>query len=298
LVRSWSGVIWEHQNQEFDYWVFADDDIEIGCSTGLHSTYPRARARIRASIIYKVGFTEQDGGRLRKQSKKRYTWTFQECTTASASASAAAPPAQPPIDLMTGPPILTTKTRSVSLVWSFTTGKQSVEMNGKEVWFGRQSGASVLSHSWKTYNEDGSVALRLEILATRRAPKHVAPNFCSHDLMLNGQIFEELPSIIGGDENMGDPSSTAAVSMVDLPKSIVEILYPEGYPRMGKDTSCFFVNPSRHTLVERQIWLLLAFVPFLFVVHYLWMLMLLTSSTRVTEGITFAWAAGSVDKRS
>jgi hypothetical protein len=35
---------------------------------------------------------------------------------------------------------------------------------------------------------------------------------------------------------MGDPSSTAAVSMVDLPKSIVEILvYPEGYPRMGKD---------------------------------------------------------------
>jgi hypothetical protein len=145
------------------------------------------------SLYNKVGFTEQDGERLRKQSKKRYTWTFQECTTASAAAAAAAapPPAQPPrIDLMTGPPILTTKTHSVSLVWSFKTGRQSVEMNGKEVWFGRQSGASVFSHSWKTYNEDGSVALRLEILATRRALKHLAPNnFRSHDLMINGQTF-------------------------------------------------------------------------------------------------------------
>lgn len=185
--------------------------------------------------LFKVDFVEEDAGKLRKQAKQRFTWTFQSTETGAAPPPPPPPPpsedllgsagdflALPPSQNITPTmPEAVTKTHSVCLTWSYTTGKQLVEMNGEEVWFGRKPGAAVFSHSWTS--RDGS--LRLEILATRKAPvRNVAPDFRCHDLMINGRLFEDLPSING---DQGTHSTT--ISQFDLPRSIVDILYPDGY---------------------------------------------------------------------
>lgn len=183
-----------------------------------------------SATIQKVDFIEDDVGKVRKQSKKRVTWTFQ-VTTAQASNTTTALVEAQTAGLLDGPatqrhPPAAQKMYSVSLLWSLKTGKQHIEMNGEEVWFDRKPGASVCSHAWTT--SDG--LLRLEVLATGRAPKrHVAPDFRSYDLMINGRIFEELPSLEQGTTSSYDPTSAAAVSSLDAPKSIVDILYPDGY---------------------------------------------------------------------
>ena len=203
-------------------------------------------ATMTLESIYKVDFEKEDVGKLRKKTKQRLTWTFQLNTAKTAPSSVAAATAAPvpdviPQDLLGGdmialppapsqtppaPPQMVTRTdnqtHSVSLIWSIHSGEQRVEMDGDEVWFGRKQGASVFSHKWTT--PDG--LLRFEILASSTAPKrNVAPGFRPHDLMINGRAFDELPSSDGSSGDYMDE----AISTLDLPKSIVDILYPEGY---------------------------------------------------------------------
>jgi hypothetical protein len=92
-------------------------------------------------------------------------------------------------------------------------------MNGQTIWFGRRPGGAVLSHAWL---EDD---LELEVLGSSQAPKrHVSPGFRCFDLMINGRTFEELP-ILG----KHDATPLATIAAADLPTSVVEILYPDGY---------------------------------------------------------------------
>jgi hypothetical protein len=183
--------------------------------------------------LYKVDFVEEDVGRKVKQSKKRVTWTFQLDIARTVASEPEAEQA-PFLSDVASPPstaLVTTETKtqtlaySVSLIWSLKSGKQQVEMNDGEeqVWFDRKPGASVCSHAWTT--RDG--LLQLEVLATGRAPKrHVAPDFRCYDLMINGRAFDDLPSL---NEDRSFSREPVPVSSVDLPRSIVEILYPTGY---------------------------------------------------------------------
>ena len=211
--------------------------------------------------IYKIECVEENVGRIRDVSKKWVTWRFQVVEDSGMGPPHPPPTTHeevaPPIDLLSSPsPLLllpspstteptlsdfpmepstpvpptttstttttTTRTYSVSVTWSFTSGKQEIQMNGQIVWFGRRSGGSILSHAW---SEDD---LQLEVLGTSLIPnkRHVSHAFRCFDLMINGRTFDELP-IRGKQE--GIPSLTTTIATADLPKSVVEILYPNGY---------------------------------------------------------------------
>lgn len=185
--------------------------------------------------LYKVAFDEEDVGRVRKESKKRITWTFQ---LAPSPAEPVIPesrelclldaPDETPAPQPTPAPI-EPKMYSVTLVWSVNTGKQQVEFNGEEIFFGRKQGSSVFSHAFTTRDN-----LRLEVLATCRPPKrHVAPDFRAYDLMINGHLFHSLPAL----NVEAFANSETGASSIDLPRSIIEVLYPNGYtwedPRTG-----------------------------------------------------------------
>lgn len=156
-------------------------------------------------LLYRYQFSEEDVGKLRKESKKNMTWTFQRVVP---SAHGTAP---------------ATSTHAVSLIWSVKTGKQEVVMDDEQVWFGRQRGAAVFSHAWISRQ-----GLKMEVMATTRTvpSRHVAPDFRHHDLVINGQLFDKLP-VVG--EHMTAVVETSGERALDLPRSIIEILYPERY---------------------------------------------------------------------
>lgn len=97
-------------------------------------------------------------------------------------------------------------------------------MNNEPIWFGRKQGAAVFSHAW--ISREG---LELEILATTRkvSARHVAPDFRNYDLVINGRLFDTLP-VVGGADTMSHSMDDQEPAL-DLPRSIVEILYPNGY---------------------------------------------------------------------
>lgn len=133
------------------------------------------------------------------------TWTFQRVIP---SADGTAP---------------ATSTHAVSLIWSVKTGKQEVVMDDEQIWFGRQRGAAVFSHAWLSRQ-----GLKMEVMATTRTvpSRHVAPEFRHHDLVINGQLFDKLPGVGEYATAVIEADSEPAL---DLPRSILEILYPEGY---------------------------------------------------------------------
>ena len=101
-------------------------------------------------------------------------------------------------------------------------------MDGAEqVWFGRRRGASVFDYSWET--RDG-IPLKLNIMGTS-APK-LYKNFRCYDLIINGQIFANLPQYPGtADFGTVVPEVVDEEEAFDdgRPKSIFEIFYPNGY---------------------------------------------------------------------
>jgi len=107
----------------------------------------------------------------------------------------------------------------ISLIWSKTTGKQQIEMDGTLIWFGRNPGRSVLDHNWTTRDE----RLKLHLLATC-APK-VNENFRNFDLVINGQLFAALPHYGREGSNAPIPPPVGKDNL----NSIIQILYPDGY---------------------------------------------------------------------
>lgn len=112
---------------------------------------------------------------------------------------------------------------TVRLIWSKKTGKQVVEMDDKEEWFGRQKGASIVSHKWETGG------IRYHVLATRATPnnaKKSVPEFRKYELLINGQSFSSLPMQDGTLPSTQEPSTDGETT---TPHSILDILYPDGY---------------------------------------------------------------------
>jgi hypothetical protein len=222
------------------------------------NSHPQGDSKIQN--IYKIEFVEENVGRIREESKKWLTWRFQvidavittppspadeEATLPidllSSSPPLLLPPTEPtpPDTQMEPPPVPTATARiySVSVTWSFASGKQEIQMNGQVVWFGRRSGGSILSHAW---SEDD---LQLEVLGTSHVPKrHVSHGFRCFDLMINGRRFDELP-VLGKQEVI--PLTTIATA--DLPISVVEILYPNGYVWTPSNMDSNDPNSYRYT---------------------------------------------------
>eukprot|EP00536_Pseudo-nitzschia_multiseries_P006731 jgi/Psemu1/15946/gm1.15946_g len=152
--------------------------------------------------MYQISYSEEDVGRMVKSSKIRITWEFVGNNG---------------------------RRHEIVLSWSKTTGKQKICMDGAEIWFGRNKGRSVLDHNWTTQDE----TLKLHVMATCAPPMNAT--FRSFDLMINGQLFINLPQ---HDSQSEDPTYFAPL----LPmgnnhlNSIIQILYPNGYaPPLDKD---------------------------------------------------------------
>jgi hypothetical protein len=140
--------------------------------------------------LIQISFVVNNAGKKRPTSKKRITWTFGQGA----------------------------EQHTVSFTWSKRSGKQRVDMDGTEVWFGRKKSASVFFHKWTTRE-----GMHLHILATTKTPKkNVSPEFRKYDLMINSQVFANLPFQDGSKppERQGDSR---------MPASIVDIIYPTGY---------------------------------------------------------------------
>lgn len=147
--------------------------------------------------IYKVGYQEENVGKMVKHSKTRVSWKF-ACGK---------------------------RQHLVVLTWSKSTGKQEIAMDGASVWFGRNKGRSVLDHNWTTADD----TLKLHVLATC-APK-LSPNFRSYDLVINGQLFASLPPHnyfdgFGDAEETEPPEGTNDKNNIS---SIIQVLFPDGY---------------------------------------------------------------------
>jgi len=174
--------------------------------------------------VYRVSYEEENVGKMVKHSKTRITWKF-VCHGG--------------------------RRHAVELVWSKSTGKQEILMDGASIWFGRNKGRSVLDHNWTTPDE----SLKLHVLATC-APK-LSKDFRSNDLLINGQLFASLPttsiSISDNPEESEMETPWTAVHEYDKnnPKSIIQILYPEGYsPPVDKNKRQQQQQQQRQEVVE------------------------------------------------
>jgi len=153
--------------------------------------------------IQQVHFSEEKIGRMNKNNKLRISWGFVLQLSDDAQHTE----------------------HNITLIWSKSTGKQQIDMDGTEIWFGRNQGRSILDHNWKT--RDGR--LRLHLLATC-APK-VNENFRNYDLLINGQLFVSLPHY-----GKGIIAPIPPPMGQDNLNSIIQILYPNGYvPPVDKD---------------------------------------------------------------
>jgi hypothetical protein len=138
------------------------------------------------TLLIQISFVVDNAGKKRPTSKKRITWTFGQAAGA--------------------------EQHTVSFTWSKRSGKQRVDMDGTEVWFGRKTSASVFFHKWTTRE-----GMHLHILATTKTPKkNVLPEFRKYDLMINNQVFANLPFQDGTKppERQGD--SRMPASIVDI----------------------------------------------------------------------------------
>ena len=87
------------------------------------------------ATVCQTSYSEENVGKIKKTSKVRITWNF--ITRGHFK-------------------------HQIVLSWSKTTGKQLIQMDGQDVWFGRNKGRSVLDHHWETADE----RLSLHLLAT------------------------------------------------------------------------------------------------------------------------------------
>lgn len=148
-----------------------------------------------------VSYLVENVGRMVKSSKIRITWDFVSNDG---------------------------REHKVVLVWSKTTGKQEIRMDGTEVWFGRNKGRSVLDHNWKTQD----VSLKLHVLATCAPPMN--ETFRNYDLVINGQLFANMPHC--GRDGSNFAPVPPPMENDNLNNSIIQILYPNGYvPPLDKE---------------------------------------------------------------
>mmetsp|Transcript_12855 Transcript_12855/g.30062 ORF Transcript_12855/g.30062 Transcript_12855/m.30062 type:complete len:237 (+) Transcript_12855:214-924(+) len=153
--------------------------------------------------MYQISYSEESVGRIWKSSKIRTTWEFLGNNG---------------------------RRHKIILAWSKATGKQTLLMDGTEVWFGRNKGRSVLDHNWTTQDE----SLKLHVLASCAPPMNAT--FRNFDLVINGQLFVDLPQYDTRSEGSTYLAPILPPTGNISHNSIIQVLYPKGYvPPMDKD---------------------------------------------------------------
>eukprot|EP00934_Nitzschia_sp_Nitz4_P004309 Nitzschia sp. Nitz4//scaffold61_size107673//71490//73388//NITZ4_004246-RA/size107673-snap-gene-0.118-mRNA-1//-1//CDS//3329555743//4299//frame0 len=112
----------------------------------------------------------------------------------------------------------------VDIVWSITSGKRQISMDGKEVHFS-SSRAGVLDFSWTTRGNHV-----IKVLCHAAAPMTPTPGFRQYDLFIDGQSFFNMPKVYelgikgsvpsrvpGGYSNPTSPVSYESGSMRGVP---------------------------------------------------------------------------------
>ena len=131
--------------------------------------------------IYQIDFSNRDVGKRKPKSKKEVTFRF----------------------------AVNNKEYDLVLNWSFSSGKQSIFVNGIEERFARKGGASILD---ETFQHDGHT---FQLIGTRIKPKGASFNFQCYELLINGSLFSNCPR---AGETQPGPSNQG--------ESILDILYP------------------------------------------------------------------------
>jgi len=141
--------------------------------------------------INQVEYSEQEVGKHSKKSKKEVTFRFL---------------------------VNTTKDYEVVLKWSFTSGKQTVSVNGEEKALTKRAGASVLDCK---FEHDG---LQLQVIGCQKPPLKASRNyFRCFELLINGIIFSACPSVNEGAAAL----AAGTVAFEDNAESILDIFYPD-----------------------------------------------------------------------
>jgi len=165
----------------------------------LSSAFVDAGDNSSNTSLLQVSFNVEDIGKHRATSKKKVTWVFQ-----------------------TGE-----QQQVVVLVWAKQSGKHNVLINGKEEWFGRKKGSSVISHQWETSGEQYHVFASSVTPTGMKNRGEGLPPFRKYDLLINGRLFANLPFSQNGDRTnyiYNDQESFGRQS-----SSIFAVLYPDGY---------------------------------------------------------------------
>lgn len=133
--------------------------------------------------IHQLDYSEEEVGKRSAKSKKEVTFRFV---------------------------VNSTKEYEVVLKWSFSSGKQTLLVNGEEKSFSENSGASVFDC---TVEHDG---LQLQLIGCQKPPTTASPNyFRCFELLINGMIFSACPT--AGLES----------TMDDNVESVLDIFYPD-----------------------------------------------------------------------
>ena len=134
-----------------------------------------------STAINQIDYSERDVGKMNPESKREVAFRF----------------------------TINGKEYDLVLTWSFSSGKQSIFVNGIEEVFSRNSGASLID---RKFEFDGS---NFHLIGTRTRPKGVSYDYKCFELLINGTLLSDCPS--EGCANL--PPSTEG-------KSILDLLYP------------------------------------------------------------------------
>jgi len=158
--------------------------------------------------IFSLDHTIKGVGKRRGESKREVFWRFavEETTTTQQQK-----PEQPtlekvhaisPSNLNSTNTTTTRKEYTIMLLWSFSSGKQSLSVNGVEEYSTRRKGASIFDHS---FEYDGH---KLQVIGTRVKPNKAPSNFRCFELLIDGtSLFACLPP--GGGDNCASVNSTS-----------------------------------------------------------------------------------------
>ena len=142
-----------------------------------------------ATVINQIDYSERDVGKMNPESKREVAMRFS----------------------------INGKEYDLLLVWSFSSGKQSIFVNGVEEVFTRNSGASLIDTKFQF---DGS---NFHLIGTRTSPKGESYDYKCFELLIDGILLSDCPR----EGSAHVPPSTQGNSILDL-------LYPDHSCRKRK----------------------------------------------------------------
>lgn len=129
-----------------------------------------------SNVLYQIDFSAVAAGKRVTSSKRKIRWRFGWANQQSID------------DGMTGTDCRGEE-HEVSIVWSITSGKRQIQMDGKEVHYSTNR-AGTLDFSWQTKGNHV-----IKVLCHAAPPMSAEPDFRQYDLSVDGQPFFRMPKV-------------------------------------------------------------------------------------------------------